>query len=168
MMRTLAIILSVLVLATAGVLTSCNSSGCTENRNAVPLAAFHASSTGKEIQLDSVSISGVGAPADSVLSPSGQPVSQVYLPMRPTRPSVEWCLAYRWKDLDDPRLYDTISIDYDSQPYFASEECGAYYRYRITSLGCTDHLIDSVVIVDSLITNIDRVYLQIYFRVAQD
>lgn len=169
-MKTHPIILAVVSLAAATLwpLTSCNTSGCTENRSAVPLAAFYNSATGQEIQLDSVSISGVGAPADSVLSPAGRPVSQVYLPMRPTEPSVEWCLAYKWKALDDPGLYDTIAIGYDSRPYFASEECGVYYRYRITSLSCTDHLIDSVSVADSLITNIDRVYLKIYFRVAQD
>lgn len=169
-MKRLPIILSALILAAAVIATetSCNTSGCSENRSAVPLAEFCNSSTGETVALDSVAISGVDAPADSVLSPAGRAVSQVYLPMRPTKPSVRWCLAYRWKALDDPRLNDTISIDYDSQPYFSSEECGAYYRYRITSLRCTGHLIDSVGIVDSLITNVDKTYLKIYFRVAQE
>ncbi len=156
------------LLAAAMSMASCNSSGCTENRSAVPLAAFYDSSTAKEITLDSLSISGVNAPCDSILSPAGSPVAQVYLPMRPTGESVRWCVAYKWKALDDPRLYDTVSIGYDSEPYFASEECGAYFRYRIRSLQTTTHLIDSVTVVDSLITNIDRIYLKIYFRVAQD
>ena len=161
------ILLTLCLTATAMQFASCNSTGCTENRSAVPLAAFYASSTAEEMQLDSVSISGVGAPRDSVLSAAGARVSQVYLPMRPTDPSVQWCLSYKWKHLDDPRLNDTITIDYDSEPYFASEECGAFYRYRITSLTTTDHLIDSVEVVDPLVTNVDKVYLKIYFRVAE-
>ncbi len=160
------IILIVITIVVSTALRSCNTSGCTENRNAVPLAAFFNSSTGDAIGLDSIAISGVGQVNDSVLSPAGTIVNQVYLPMRPTHNSVSWCLAYKWKSLDYPQLYDTITFDYTSTPYFASEECGAYYRYLIDRMECTDHLIDSVVIVDSLITNIDKVYLNIYFRVA--
>lgn len=159
----------ILAAATAAVsLGSCNTSGCTENRNAVPLAAFFDSTDENAIQLDSITVSGVDAPGDTVLSAAGQRISQLYLPMRPTHESVEWCFAYKWKRLDDPRLNDTISFDYESEPYFASEECGAYYRYQITRMDYTRHLIDSVAIVDSLVTNVDKVYINIYFRVASE
>lgn len=163
--------ISVWILAAAAAavsLGSCNTSGCTENRNAVPLAAFFDSTNENAIQLDSIKVSGVNAPGDTVLSAAGQKISQVYLPMRPTQKSVEWCFAYKWKRLDDPRLNDSISFEYESEPYFASEECGAYYRYQITRMDYTKHLIDSVAIVDSLITNIDKVYINIYFRVASE
>ena len=42
------------------------------------------------------------------------------------------------------------------------------YRYKITSVTYTTHLIDSVGIVDSLITNIDRERIRIYFRSADN
>ncbi len=168
MKQLVSILLTLGALSAALQFASCNSSGCTENRSAIPLAAFYSSSSAKAIQLDSVSISGVGAPGDSVLSASGTRVSQVYLPMRPTDPAVQWCLSYKWKVFDNPAYNDTITIGYDSQPYFASEECGAFFRYRITSLSCTGHLIDSVGVIDSLVTNVDKVYLKIYFRVAED
>ncbi len=154
-------------LASAAI-TSCSNSGCTENRSAVPLAAFLDPSTDKAISLDSISISGVDQPNDSVLSPAGTAVSQVYLPMRPTHQSVSWCLSYKWKRLDFPELNDTITFDYTSTPFFASEECGAYYKYHITEMSYTDHLIERVEIVDSLITNVDKVYVNIYFRVETD
>ena len=156
------------ITATLWGLSSCNTSGCTENRNAVPLAAFLDPSTDASISLDSLSIYGVDQPNDSILSPAGTRVSQVYLPMRPTHSSVKWCIAYKWKRLDYPELNDTISFDYKSTPIFASEECGAYYRYLITEMTYTDHLIDRVEIVDSLITNVDKVYVNIYFRVEND
>ena len=149
-------------------LPSCNTSGCTENRNAVPLAAFLDPSTDSSISLDSLSIYGIGQPADSILSPAGSRVSQVYLPMRPTNPSVEWCIAYKWKELDYTALNDTIEFVYTSTPVFASEECGAYYRYLITEMNYTGHLIDRVEIVDSLITNVDKVYINIYFKVDNE
>lgn len=147
---------------------SCSNNGCTENRSAVPLARFFDSNTDKVITLDSLSVSGVDQPGDSVLSAAGKPVSEVYLPMRPTHDNVKWCFAYKWKHLDYPQFYDTIAFSYDTTPFFASEECGAYYRYRITEMSFTDHLIESVEIVDSLITNIDRVYVKIYFRVEEE
>ena len=154
-----------LLIAISSSFSSCNTSGCTENRNAVPLAAFLDPATDSSLTLDSLSIFGIGQPTDSILSPAGARVSQVYLPMRPTHSSVKWCISYKWKDLDDPRLNDTIAFDYTSTPIFASEECGAYYRYLITDMTYTDHLIERVEIVDSLITNVDKVYLNIYFRV---
>lgn len=166
MNRARLIVLVVLAAVIATALKSCNTSGCTENRNAVPLAAFFNSSTGDPISLDSISIFGVGQVNDSVLSAAGTVVSQVYLPMRPTANTVTWCLSYKWKNLDDPRLNDTLVLDYKSTPFFASDECGAYYKYEVDRMQYTDHLIDSVVVVDSLITNVDKVYLNIYFKVA--
>ena len=41
------------------------------------------------------------------------------------------------------------------------------YHYRITAYTYTTHLIDSVAVTDSLITNIDRETIQIYFRTAE-
>lgn len=155
------------VLLAAG-LGGCNSSGCTENRNALPLAEFYNSATGRAIGLDSLQISGVDAPGDSVLSAPGPSITQVYLPMRPTETQTVWCIAYKWRELDYPELNDTITFDYQTEPYFASEECGATYRYRITEMAYTEHLIDSVVIVDPLITNIDKAYFRIYFRGESD
>lgn len=165
-MRLLISVIAVWAILTS-TLVSCNTSGCSENRNAVPLAEFN-DETGRTITLDSLSISGVGQPNDSVLSAAGSKVSQVYLPMRPTHNDVSWCLSYKWRALDHPALNDTITFDYSSTPVFASEECGVYYRYRITAMRFTDHLVDHVEIVDSLITNIDKVYIKIFFRTDGD
>ena len=159
------VIAVLLTMVAASVIQSCNNAGCTENRHAVPLAAFFNPLTDDAISLDSLSVSGVDQPGDSVLSPAGTPVSQVYLPMRPTHSSVAWCFAYKWKRLDYPELNDTITFDYTSMPFFASEACGAYYKYHITHMDYTGHLIERVEIVDSLVTNVDKVYVNIYFRV---
>jgi hypothetical protein len=147
------------------VAVSCNTSGCLDNQSALPLAEFYGSE-GSAISLDSVEIRGIGAPNDSILSEAGYTVSQIYLPMRSTKESTSWCFAYKWKSLDYPQLYDTITFNYDSKPYFTSEECGATYRYQVNQVVNTNHLIDSVVMVDSLITNVDMVYIKIYFKTA--
>lgn len=143
---------------------SCNSSGCYDNGSSIPLAGFYDSSTGNSIALDSLEISGIGAPADSVLSHPGRAIEEIYLPMHAGKPSTAWVIAYKWHDLDFAEANDTLTFDYESIPYFASEECGAMYAYRITRVAHTTHLVDSVTLTDSLITNVDRQTIQIYFR----
>lgn len=159
-----------LLIATCTVgVVSCSSDGCQQNQSAVPLAAFKSYQTGEGIGLDSIEIRGIGAPNDSVLVPvSRTPIVQVYLPMRPTAESVTWEIAYMRHAYEIQGLKDEISIDYISEPYFASEECGAFYRYRITSLTHTSVMIDSVAVTDSLVSNIDKTYIEIFFRTAND
>ncbi len=165
---TLSLLAAMAAIAVGLSMASCNTSGCTENRNAVPLAQFFNASTDAVIALDSIEITGVSQPRDSVLSEPGSAISQVYLPMRPTHDNVAWCFAYKWRSLDYYELNDTITFAYTSLPFFASADCGAYYKYRITELTYTDHLIHHVELVDSLVTNVDKVYVNIYFRVQSD
>lgn len=146
-------------------LTSCNTSGCTDNRSAIPLAEFYSSSSGQVIALDSLQIHGIGAPGDSMLVTPGDKISRVYLPMHATANTTSWCISYKWKNLDFPELNDTISLDYQAEPWFASDDCGVMYRYNVDRCSYTDHLIDSVSIATPLITNLDQVAINIYFRV---
>ncbi|MDE6270421.1 MAG: hypothetical protein K2M12_06150 [Muribaculaceae bacterium] len=146
---------------------ACNTSGCLDNQSSLPLAEFRSSSTGKQISVDSLEVVGVDAPDGDVLSPARPAKSQLYLPMRSTRSSTSWQFIYRQKALDYPEFIDIVTFDYESIPYFASEECGASYRYRVTRVDHTTHLIDSVRMVDSLITNVDQVSILIYFRTGE-
>lgn len=148
-------------------LAACNTSGCLDNQSAIPLAGLYSSETGAQISLSIIEISGVDAPNDSVLVTSGTAVQQVYLPMRSTADATSWCLHYTQDNISDPSMNDTVTFGYKSQPYFASEECGASYRYHIESVRYSTHLLDSVVVADSLITNADIERIRIYFRTAQ-
>lgn len=164
MKTTAAVILTLaLLLATA----ACNTSGCLDNQSAIPLAGFRSGTTGSDISVPGLRISGVGAPADSALTDGKSAISQVYLPMRSTQSTTAWCFHYTQEGLDDPALNDTVAFGYESIPYFASEECGAMYSYLITDVRTTTHLIDSVVVADSLITNADLKRIYIYFRTAE-
>lgn len=146
----------------------CNTTGCLDNQSSIPLAGCYSSSTGSPFSLgSSVQIHGVDAPNDSVLSASSASASRIYLPMRSTADSVRWCLHYTQEGIDDERLNDTITYLYASIPYFASEECGAMYEYRIEKCRYTTHLLDSVIVSDSLITNVDMERIKIYFRTQE-
>lgn len=76
-------------------------------------------------------------------------------------------MHYIQPDLDNPAFNDTVSFEYTSQPFFASQECGAMYIYKIKRVEHTTHLLDSVVVVDSTITNTDIERLRFYFRTAE-
>ncbi|MDE6125941.1 MAG: hypothetical protein K2G30_03205 [Muribaculaceae bacterium] len=159
----------------SALLPSCNNQGCTDNHNALPLMGFYtmeADGDGRlselAIALDSIDIGGVGAPDDSLLVASGQRTGSLYLPFRYHSERTAFFFHYNYKaqGLDRPVFNDTITFAYESEPYFASEECGAMYRYRVRGVEYTRHVIDSVAVTDSVVTNIERERFKVYFRVA--
>lgn len=162
---------AILSIVATALLTGCNASGCTENQNSLPLAGFYALQDNGlygQISIDSIDVGGVGAPGDSLLYPSGMKLSQIYLPLRSTVNSTSFFFHYTQKAIADTRLNDTITLGYTSTPYFVSEECGAMYRYNITSVAYTRHIIDSLAVIDSLITNTDIERIKIFFRTTTD
>ncbi|MDE6395763.1 MAG: hypothetical protein K2K84_00660 [Muribaculaceae bacterium] len=163
--KILSVIFLTLTMLVSVSVQSCSTSGCTELRSATPRADFYSALTGDAIALDSISVSGVGVHGDSILVTAGKTVSQVYLPMPPKTDTVSWHFGYHWKVLADYDITDTVTIMYTRQPWFAGEECGAMYRYHINNVIYTENLIDSVTVPDSLVTNIDRATLNIYFHV---
>lgn len=154
-----------LPIAAAGLLLAgCNTTGCLDNQSSIPLAGFYSSATGQQISISTLEITGVGVPNDSILVTAGTVVNSVYLPMRSTKNTTAWCFHYTQEGISEPEFNDTIEFTYTSEPFFASEECGAMYRYRIRQCKSTVHLLDSVVIVDSLITNVNIEQIRIYVR----
>lgn len=160
---------AIMILTAAGVMLTagCNTAGCPDNHSSIPSAGFYSMSTLRAISVDSLTIGGVDAPGDSLLADSAT-VSKLVLPFRSIDKTTSFFIHYNHKALNDPRLNDTITFDYDSYPYFASAECGAMYQYRITRVEYTRHLVDSVGIVDSLICNIDLEQIHIYMRTSDD
>ena len=152
----------------AGCLGACNSAGCLDNGSALPLAGFYDSSTGKSVTIHDVEIVGIGAPNDSVLHAASQSATQVYLPMRSTADQTSWLFSYIDGSTGDAYAEDVVTFDYEPIPYFASEECGAMYVYRITGLNYTKNLIDSIALFDSLITNVELERIKIFFRSAPE
>lgn len=149
---------------------ACTNNGCTDNRSSLLLAGFYTvgddPSKPVGITIDSLEIGGVGAPDDSLLVNASERVSQLYLPLRSYNTESAFYIHYASKVLDYTELNDTITLAYDSEAYFASQECGAIYRYRIRTMEYTRHLIDSVALPDSLINNVDVERMKIFFRTA--
>lgn len=165
-MRCLSSISLIVIAVLAVSLTSCNTTGCTDNQSSIPLAGFYGSGNDRAISVDSIEIGGEGAPGDSLLTSGMSPVSSIYLPFRAADGNTTFFFRYRQQALEG--LADYITFTYTATPYFASEECGAMYRYHITSCDYTTHLIDRVEILDSLVTNTDVERIKIYFRTADE
>lgn len=147
-------------------LSGCNSLGCIDNQSSIPLAGFY-SSDNKSIEIDSITIGGVGAPNDTLILDNTN-AKQVYLPFRSQFNSTAFYIHYNQFAISSPLLNDTITFNYNPLPYFVSEECGAMYQYTIKNVAYTHHLIDSVVIIDSIISNVDIERIKIYFRTTQE
>lgn len=133
------------------------------------MMGFYNMATQSPVILDSLELGGVGAPDDSLLIKSGSSVQWLYFPLRFDSEQTSFRFHYDYKEqgLDKPELDDILTIRYTSEPYFASEECGAFYVYRVTGISYTTHLIDSVAVVDSVINNIDMERFKVFFRIAE-
>lgn len=154
-------------LAAGALLAGCNTSGCTDNRNSLPLAGLY-TDKGEQASFTALSVGGIGAPDDSLLVSPAETVSRVYLPLRSTASSTSFFFSFDISPDSIPLVVsDTLTLDYTSTPYFNGEECGASYRYNITAMRHTRHIIDSVALTDREVTNVDREIMKIFIRTAE-
>lgn len=137
------------------VATACSDDGCTQNRNAMPLADFYQGSSAVTVR--GVSLVGIGVPGDSDLV-ADSTASQVQLPLRATQGSTSFRLSI------DSVGVDTLTINYIAVPTFVSKECGATYFYDISGVNVTHNGIDSVTVLTPTITNESQVNFRIYLK----
>lgn len=159
------IIATVAVTSLAAAVHSCNTSGCTELRSATPRADFYSSLTDRALTVDSLRIYGIGAPGDSAMLVPGETATKVYLPMRSGAESVSWRIVYAWEAYAEDDIADTLTVNYQPIAWFAGEECGAMYKYRIRNIEYTHNLIDSIGVADSMVINVDRPTFDIFFMI---
>ncbi len=150
-------------LCLTSICTSCTSE-CLENQSSIPLAGFYDMTTKKAITLDSITVFGVGAPGDSLLLNNAKGIKQVYLPLPVVGKSAKFVIHYDQKAISNPLYNDTLSLNYEPLPYFASAECGAMYQYNIKDFTYTRHIVDSIAIPSMKITNADIETINIFFR----
>lgn len=141
-------------------LQGCGDGSCYDNGSAVPLARFYQSGTTTQVTVNNVTIGAIGAPADTLLI-SNSAISEAYLPLRASATTTRWRMAFL--TTESVVVADTITITYRPYEYFASVECGAMFAFDISQVTATGHVIDSVVIAEPRVTNIDQVNLRIYF-----
>ena len=146
-----------LIIGATIALAGCSNEGCMNNRNSIPMAGFYSLANEEPLSVSKLAIYGVGAPGDSLLLDTVRSSHQVYLPLRGQLPSVRF--AFKSGDLTD-----TLTINYNSYPFFDGEDCGAMWRYELTSVQYLHTLIDSVFVTDPLISNVERESLMIFLK----
>ncbi len=151
---------ALLVLLASGA-SSCGDDSCRDNGSSLPLAACYVGSSQQTVT--GLTIMGIGVPGDSLLLDSAT-VNEVYLPLRASTTSTSFRLRRAVTANGVTTFYnDTLTLEYQSIEFFHSVECGAMFNFDVEHVSCTDHGIDSVVLVNNLITNSRRPALRIYF-----
>ena len=147
-------------------MSGCASDGCVDNRSSIPLAQFYSYDAQEAaLSVDSISIFGIGQPADSMLLDSAVAVTQVYLPLRITHDTTQYVIRYNQHNLSLPRYNDTLTFIYRSYPYFASIDCGAMYNFEIDTCRYTRNVLDSVAVTVPEITNKNVESVRIFYTV---
>lgn len=141
----------------------CSTGACYDNQSALPKAAFYIAKPDTIVAaaVSGMSVSGIGAPGDSLLLASDKSARWVYLPFRPNAGVTEFKFA-------SGLFADVVTFTYTTRPYFASEECGAMYVFDITDCTWRGTLIDSVAVTDSTVTNIDLERIKIIFHPTEE
>lgn len=139
---------------------ACSDGSCYDNANSLPLVRFYASGGGK-VTVNGVTLRGIDAPGDSAYIKNVSR-EEVYLPLRATKNSTQWIISVT--TTTGASVADTLSINYSSQPYFASAECGAMFNFELKRVDCTHNFIDSVVVMQPVVTNVSQETMRIYLK----
>ncbi len=155
-----------LTVSLSGVIASCGSDECYDNRNAIPLADLYtASPTPQKISIDSISVWGIGVPRDSMILDTALNVQQINFPFRIDENETSFVVRYDAIRRIFPQAPDdTISFSYVNVPQFQSESCGVFYRYDDVTIRHTTFMIDSVTCPDGYIDNTPSANIRIYFH----
>lgn len=145
----------------------CNSYECSDNKNSLPLAGFYSSQPIPEsISIDSISVWGIDSPNNSLLLDNESNIHSLYMPFKIDISQTSFVFHYNQKALRDDRYNDTIEFNYNITPYFVSAACGVIYKYELTQINHTKHVIDSVVCPYDIIDNKAIENIRIYFRTS--
>lgn len=64
------------------------------------------------------------------------------------------------------KLIDTLWVKHQNMPYFTSMECGSVMHYVLLDIQSTNHLIDSIKILNPNINNVLKENVKIYYTVS--
>lgn len=152
----------------AAALACSNDDGCQGNRSSIPLAGFYSSQSGSKIQVDSISVFGIGMKGDTMIVDHARLIDRVYLPLNVADTLSRFVVRYDALSLAAFNLADTISVTYKPIPYFHSEDCGAMYLFDIVDYSTTNVLIDSISFSTMHIDNANNENVRIFFRTQEE
>lgn len=167
------------ILTLAGLIgiIGCSESDCPLNNNPMNLISFMDSQTGKAFTLaDTLTVTALGT--DSTLINRITKASTLTLPLRYEGGETSYIFKYSIVNRDTvtlgngkdtiliniSTLRDTISMTYTDEKHFLSMDCGILTYFDLKTIGTTNHLIDSVRIINPEINEIEKTNIEVYFR----
>jgi len=108
----------------------------------------------KDTLLQNADIYGIGR-EDSLITAGKESFSKIDFPPDPNRNHCSFIFRYNG-------LYDTLVFSYLRSVRLLSYECGYIQEYRNLKVEYTMHQIDSIAVVDTLISNKDDENIKIY------
>jgi len=148
-------------LAMSLLVAACGDNSCYENGSSLPLATFYVGNTQQSISR--LTVMGIGVPGDSLLLDGGS-ADEMYLPLQAGATTTSFLFRRQFViGTDTVTIKDTVTIDYQSVEYFHSAECGAMFNFNVKGVRWTENAIDSVVLLNKVITNAPLTSLRIHF-----
>ena len=143
----------VLSLACLSVIISCTPESCLEKTESFLDASFYIGDTATPP--DSLTIFGAGRDTSKIYS-SKAAVKIANLPLDPQTGSSVFVIKINGTT-------DTLSFSYYSYPHLISRECGYTYYHNIEPPVFTMHIIDSIRVINKVITPKDEENIRIYY-----
>ena len=134
---------------------SCAPESCLEETVANVKVPLYLNSTQKIKAPDSLIIYGLSRASDKLYN-SAKRTTQADLPLNPSTESCGFVIRIN-------RVPDTIMIKYESYPHLISKECGYTYFHTIDSISYTKHIIDTIIIMNRLVTTVDEENFRILY-----
>lgn len=160
-------------------IVACSESDCPLNNNPMNTIGFYDSNTGKAMTLgDTLTVTAFET--DSVLINRISNAKSLSLPLRYEGGKTSYVFDYTIvlrdtfprpgkEDSIDITIFhrkDTIGMTYTDEKHFLSMDCGILTYFNLKSIQTTNHLIDSVRIINPAINEIEKTNIEVFFRTA--
>jgi predicted nucleic-acid-binding Zn-ribbon protein len=154
-MRSFRIYVSAAVLICVLIITfSCTPGMCFEETNAFLEASFYLESTGKAKAPDSLTLIGLGKDTARYNKVGG--IQPALIPLNTSAENCSFMIKING-------VSDTISFLYNSWLHMISKECGYTYYHSLDTVYSTRNIIDTILIKQKTITNLNDQNIQIYY-----
>ena len=135
-------------------LSSCGNNGCEETRESYLYASLKA--TGR-FSIKSLNAWALTEDGDSLKLSVSSP-NAIEFNLKPDTTFTAFRLQCIFDDLGDSyQIDDTLTVRYESYPYYLNMECGCSIFYIIDDIHVTDHLFKSLSIESKEITNNEKI-----------
>lgn len=148
-------------------LAACNAEVCLDRKSSIMTVSFYAfGDTTMRVRIDSLTVYGIGQPADSLLLDKLS-VSSFQGALRSDRNATQYVLHYEQTGLNPRYSHDTLTFVYHAYVEFETAECGAIYNYVIDEFRYTTWQIIGAEMRTAEIDNHETENVRLYYYVPE-